>query len=182
MQIALRKVIQKQMSHRDFETLARCISRDIVHQIAILPVLIDRCVERLVKLAEEDTLLQLYDYCHGPNIDPVTVKSQCLAIAPDAYYRIQMDTTTVSLGNVRFCCLEHTPLLVYPEASTTDDPEDGGTGAAGNNGSNFGDDMDTGDDDRAGTPNAGMDTDDGERMDDDNNDHRTSEPKRARYS
>lgn len=181
MQIALRKVIQKQMSHRDFETLARCISRDIVHQIAVLPVLIDRCVERLVKLAEEDTLLQLYDYCHGPNIDPVAVKSQCLAIAPDAYYRIQMDTTTVSLGNVRFCCLEHTPLLVYPEASTTDDPEDGGTGA-GNNGSNFGDDMDTGDDDRAGTPNVGMDTDDGERMEDDNNDHRTSEPKRARYT
>ena len=120
MYVALRKVIQNEMSSRDFETLARNISRDIVHQMAVLPILMDRCVERLVKLAEEDTLLQLYDYCHGTTkIDPVTVKSQCLAIAPDAYYRIQMDT---GAGNVRFCCLENDPLLVYP-TTTMDDVE-----------------------------------------------------------
>jgi hypothetical protein len=145
MQVALGKVIKKEMNCRDFETLARSISREKVHEIAVLPVLIDRCVERLLKLVEEDTLLQLYDYCHSStNIDPIAVKTQCLAVAPDAYYRIQMDA---SMGNIRFCCLEHHPLLVYPDV-TIDDPDvpDDTVGGNGNNNNNNngGDDMDTG--------------------------------------
>ena len=176
MQIALRKVIKKEMNGRDFEAFARSISRDKVHQIAVLPVLIDRCVERLVKLAEEDTLLQLYDYCHGggTNIDPAAVKSQCQAVAPDAFYRIQMDR---SMGNVRFCCLENNPLLVYPDVTTEDHdvPED----TVPNHGTDGGgDDMDTGDDDAAAAV-GGIDTDD---MDITAGDDRVVEHKRTRFN
>ena len=182
MQVALGKVIKKEMKYRDFETLGRSISRDKVHQIAVLPVLIDRCVERLVKLVEEDTLLPLYDYCHssvGTTMDPVAVKSQCLAVAPDAFYRIQMDA---SMSNVRFCCLENNPLLVYPDVTrTTDDatPED--TIVCGD------DHMDlvTGDDDDDDVAGDGIDT----TADDDcmdittgGDNDRIPEQKRTRYN
>ena len=173
MQVALRKVIKREMSGRDFESMARNISKDIVHQMAVLPALIDRCVERLVKLAEEDTLLQLYDYCHtsdGKMIDPVMVKSQCVAIAPDAYYRIQTD---VAMDRVRFNYLEsHEPLLVYPDV-TMDDPDGGG------------DDhlmmmMETGDDGVGG----GATTDDMELPEagDEPHDRARPESKRARFA
>jgi hypothetical protein len=154
-QVALRKVIINEMNGREFEALARKISREKVHEIATLPVLIERCVERLVKLAEEDSLLHLYDYCHATNPDPVAVRSQCLSVAPDAMYRIQMDK---SAGNIRFCYLENGPLLVYPKDDDEDYNETIGCRVGGdmedddmNNG------IDTGDD-------AGMDDD---RTDDD---------------
>lgn len=173
MQVSLRKVIKKEMNSRDFETLARNISRDKVHQIAVLPVLIDRCVERLVKLAEEDTLLQLYDYCHGTNIDPIAVQSQCLAIAPDAYFRIQMDA---AMGNVRFCYLEHHPLLVYPDTTTDDqDEENLGGGPIMNGG---GDEMDTGEDEDMTGTGGTADTDDVEMTGEDDE----PEHKRTRFT
>lgn len=177
MTVALGKVIQKKMNGRDFETLARSISRDKVHQIAVLPVLIDRCVERLVKLVEEDTLLQLYDYCHpsvGTSMDPVAVKSQCLAVAPDAVYRIQMDA---SIGNVRFCCLENIPLLVYPDV-TADDPDAPEDTIGGGGGI---DDMDTGDDDVMGGT-AVMDATNDDDMDITGGDDRVPGNKRTRFN
>jgi hypothetical protein len=140
MQVALGKVIKGQMHGRDFESLARKIARRKVHQIAVLPVLIGRCVERLAKLADEDTLLHLYDYCRVKNVDPIAVQSQCLAVAPDAFYRIQMDA---SAGTVRFCCLENDSLLVYPEADNLADEIGGDVDMDDDDVQN---DMDTGDD------------------------------------
>lgn len=165
--VSMKKVMKNEMNLRDFEALARKISREKVHQIAALPSLLDRCVERLVKVAEEDTLLQLYDYCHGLNVDPIAVRSQCLAVAPDAFYRIQMDSTS---SNIRFCYLESDPLLVYP-------PNDDDENALGDTGVNAGDEMD--DDDMDTGDDAGVDVD---QMDDGDDPTHQPDTKRARLA
>lgn len=144
---ALRLLFKNEMNERDFETLARKISRDKVHEIATMPVLVDRCIESLVRVAEEDTLLHLFDYCNVKNVDPLAAQSQCLAVAPDAFYRIQRDTSEACL---RFCYLEGRPLLTSP-------PDDNGDAYIG--GSSYGFDMDDED------MNNGMDTGDDDAMD-----------------
>jgi hypothetical protein len=88
---AFRSVVSNEISPRDFEALGRKVAKAKVHQIAALPKLVERCVHALVKVAEEDTLLQLYDFCHFENLDPVLCRKQCLSIVPDAEYRIQFD-------------------------------------------------------------------------------------------
>ena len=160
---SLKKVLNNEMSGRDFETLARKISREKVHEIATLPVLVDKCIEALVKMAEEDTLLHLFDYCHINNADPVAVQSQCLAVAPDAFYRVQLDT---SKSCIRFCYLEGIPLLTSP-----DDSSDAYAGA-----SSCGFDMDDED------MNNGMDTGDDAVVDFElqNDDPMAPESKRAK--
>jgi hypothetical protein len=145
----LRKVFKNEMNERDFETLARKVSRDKVHEIATLPVLVDRCIEALVKVAEEDTLLHLFDYCHVNNVDPLAVQSQCLAVAPDAFYRVQRDESEECM---RFCYLEGSSLLTSP-------PDDNGDAFIG--GSSSGADMDDED------MNNGVDTGDDDAIDDD---------------
>lgn len=119
--VALQKVLANDMTSREFETLARKVSREKVHQIAALPSLIGRCVDALLKVAEEDTLLHLYDYCQYKNVDPVAVRSQCLSIVPDAFFRIQFDP---SAGNVRYCYLESGPLLTSPRDDNGEKEED----------------------------------------------------------
>jgi hypothetical protein len=86
-----RSVVSGEISPRDFEALGRKVAKGMVHQIAALPKLVERCVHALVKVAEEDTLLQLYDFCHFENPDPVLCRRQCLSIVPDAEYRVQLD-------------------------------------------------------------------------------------------
>jgi hypothetical protein len=141
---ALKKVIRNEMSEREFESLGRKISREKVHQIAALPVLIERCLEKLVKVADEDTLLHLYDYCHIDNVDPVAVRSQCLSVAPDAFYRIQFSS---SEGNIRFCHLEGGPLLTSPNDDIDENDCVGGdTGGVDIEDEDMNNGLDTGDD------------------------------------
>lgn len=125
---AIRRVVAGDTSGRAFEALARAVSRDKVHQIAALPALTERCLEALVKVAEEDALLHLYDFRQDRSVDPVAVRSLCLAVVPDAYYRIQYDREA---GTVRCCYLEGgCPLLTAPprveeEEEEDDDDDDG---------------------------------------------------------
>ena len=62
------------MSVWDFEALGHMVSKEKVHQIAVLPKLIECCVDSLVKVAEEDTLLHLYDFCQYSDVDPVALQ------------------------------------------------------------------------------------------------------------
>lgn len=117
--VPLQKVLSGDMSARDFETLGRKVSKEKVYQISALPKLIERCMDAMVKVAEEDTLLHLYDHCRfSEDVDPVALRAQCLSIVPDAAYRIQFDRST---GKIRCCYLPRDEKLL---TSPRDDPVD----------------------------------------------------------
>jgi histone deacetylase complex regulatory component SIN3 len=150
--LALKKVLWNEMSPRDFEALARKCSKVKVHEIAALPVLIDRCVDALVKMAEEDALLQLYDYCQYKNADPVVVRNQCLAIVPNLFYRIQYDTDA---GTVSCCYVESGPMAMSPQEDEDDDMDDEMEGSNIDTGDGFNTEDDPiEEDDDNGTPEA----------------------------
>jgi hypothetical protein len=86
---ALQKVLSKKMDSKEFESLGRKVSKKKSYQMAALPKLIERCADALAKVAKEDVLLHLFDVCQNQGVDPVTVRTHCLAVAPDAAYRIQ---------------------------------------------------------------------------------------------
>jgi hypothetical protein len=100
---ALRKVISKKMDVKDFESLGRKVSEEKVPEMAALPKLIERCTDALLKVAKEDALLHLYDFCQNQEVDPVAVRSRCLGFATDAVYRIQYNTSGELL------CFSHLP-------------------------------------------------------------------------
>jgi hypothetical protein len=106
---ALKKVTGKQMSFRDYVSFGRKICQNRLHQVAVLPKLLEKCSDCLIKMAEEDVILQLYDYCHYREVDPVAVRSQCLAVAPEAIYRIQYDPES---GRLLYCYLPETEVLL----------------------------------------------------------------------
>jgi len=117
--VALEKVLSGKMLARDFETLGRKVSKEKVHQIAALPRLIERCVDAMLKMAEEDTILNLYDYCqYGGGVDPVALRTQCLSVVPDASYRIQFDS---SEGVISYCYIESGSSLVTAAQDEDDD-------------------------------------------------------------
>ena len=117
---ALKKVLDGKMTVRDYESVGRKVTREKVHQIAALPKFIDRCADALRKMAEEEALLHLYDYCqYRTRVDPVVLRTHCLAVVPDASYRIQFDSST---GTMNFSYLESgSPLLT---AIVRDDVDD----------------------------------------------------------
>ena len=90
----LGKVMTKDVTALEYESLCRKISKEKVHLMAALPKLIERCTECLVRAAQEDVLLYLYDHCQLPQVDPVSVRANCFSSAPDASFRIQYDTST----------------------------------------------------------------------------------------
>ena len=59
----LQKVISKTLNLKEYEAFGRLISKKRVHKIAALPRLVEKCADALAKVAEEDLLLHLYDYC-----------------------------------------------------------------------------------------------------------------------
>lgn len=117
---ALMKVLDGKMTARDYETLGRKVSREKVHEIAALPKLIDRCADAMRKMAEEDTLLHLYDYCqYRDRVDPVALRTQCLAVVPDASFRIQYDS---SMDTITYSFIENgSPLLTAAVLDEVDD-------------------------------------------------------------
>ena len=117
---ALKNVLDGKMAVRDFETLGRKVTREKVHQIAALPKFVDRCAEALRRMAKEEALLHLYDYCqYTDRVDPVALRTQCLAVVPDAAYRIQFD---YSMSTVTYSYLENgSPLLTSPVHDDVDD-------------------------------------------------------------
>lgn len=116
---AVKKVLRKEMTFRDYVSFCRKVCREKVHQFAVLPKLIEKCSNYLIKVAKEDALLQVYDYCQFSEVDPVAVRSQCLAVVPEAIYRIQYDTEAKSLF---YGYLPQTePLLSNPRGDETEE-------------------------------------------------------------
>jgi len=94
---ALLKVLRKEADVKEYEALGRKVSKEKVYQMAALPKLAERCAETLVKIAQEDVLLYLYDYCQFRHVDPVAVRIHCFSMEPDAFYRIQYDAKSGSM-------------------------------------------------------------------------------------
>jgi hypothetical protein len=59
----LQKVISRKLSAKDLEAFGRRVSSEVVHKIAALPKLVEKCAEMMVQTAKEDLLLQLFDFC-----------------------------------------------------------------------------------------------------------------------
>jgi hypothetical protein len=59
----LGKVVARNVEAKDFETYCRRVSKAKVHQMAVLPKLVDKCTDALLNVAKEGILLHLSDYC-----------------------------------------------------------------------------------------------------------------------
>ena len=57
------KVVCRKVEAKDYESYCRRVSKEKVHQMAVLPKLIDKCTDALLNVAKEDALLRLFDYC-----------------------------------------------------------------------------------------------------------------------
>lgn len=146
----LQKVITKKLSVKDFESFCRRVSPEIVHKMAALPKLIEKCADMMVEVAKEDLLPQLYDFCQFsgavsprqpltrasysvlkltinflhplPLQDPIQLRSACLALSKDAAFRIQYNSTN---GRLYFSHLpEGEELLTVPNGDDDDDEDD----------------------------------------------------------
>lgn len=118
----LQKVITKKLSVKDFESFCRRVSPEIVHKMAALPKLIEKCADMMVEVAKEDLLPQLYDFCQFSGADPIQLRSACLALSKDAAFRIQYNSTN---GRLYFSHLpEGEELLTVPNGDDDDDDDD----------------------------------------------------------
>ncbi len=65
MLFALRRLISREsgLNTKEFERYCRMVSKEKVHQMVVLPKLVEKCAEALVSVAREDMLLHLYDFC-----------------------------------------------------------------------------------------------------------------------
>lgn len=119
---SLKSVSAGKADPKEAEAVARKVARGKTHEVAALPRLIESCAHFLVKIAEEDTLLQLYDFCQLREADPVAVRAHCFSVAADAFFRVQYDTTS---GEMYFSYLpKGRPLLLEPSNAIEDDEDD----------------------------------------------------------
>jgi histone deacetylase complex regulatory component SIN3 len=118
----LQKVISRKLSSKDFEAFCRRVSPEIAHKMAALPKLVDKCADMMVQTAKEDLLLQLFDFCQYPGANPVQLRSACLALSPDAAFRIQYNSSN---GRLYFSYLpEGEELSTVPTGDDDDDDDD----------------------------------------------------------
>jgi hypothetical protein len=77
----LEKVVCRTVDSKDFESHCRKVSKAKVHQMAVLPKLIDRCTDALLHVAKEDVLLHLFDYClHREMVRFYFIVFRCLSV------------------------------------------------------------------------------------------------------
>jgi hypothetical protein len=120
--VRLGEVIAKQLSTKDFEAFCRRVNREIVHKMAALPKLVEKCGDLMIKVAEEDLLPHLFDICQYSGQNPVTLRAACFAISPDASYRIQFNSSN---GRLYFSYLpEAEELSTVPTGDDDDDDDD----------------------------------------------------------
>ena len=82
------------LSYANYEMWCRDLSRVIVAELAVIPSLLDRIAEALVKIAKEDSLPRLYGLAKGKKMDDaVLIRTQSLELVSDASYRIQYRTS-----------------------------------------------------------------------------------------
>jgi hypothetical protein len=118
----LRKVIDKSMTSKEFETFCRRVNRDIVFKMAALPRLVEKSGDLMIKVSEEELLPRLYDICQYTGQNPVTLRNACLVISRDVSYRIQYNASN---GRLYFSYLpEGEELSTVPVEDDDDDDED----------------------------------------------------------
>lgn len=93
--VAFKKLISKRGAFKEFESSGRMIAKEKVALIASLPNLLQRCAESLVSVVKEDALLHIYDYCQYRGSSPSIVRDQCFTMAPDAFFRVQYDQSSL---------------------------------------------------------------------------------------
>jgi hypothetical protein len=120
--IKLREVIGKNLTLKEFETFCRRVNRNIVHKMAALPRLIEKCGDMLIKVSEEDLLPRLFDICQYTGQNPVSLRNSCLTISPVVSYRIQYNSSN---GRIYFSYLpEGEQLSTEPTGDDDDDDDD----------------------------------------------------------
>lgn len=118
----LRKVMDKTMTMKDFETFCRRVNRNIVYKMAALPRLVEKCGDMMIKVSEEELLPRLYDICQYTGQNPVSLRNACLAISSDVSYRIQCNDSN---GRIYFSYLpEGEELSTVPHGDDDDDDDD----------------------------------------------------------
>lgn len=117
----LGEVTSKQLSMKDFEAFCRRVNRDIVHKMAVLPKMVEKCGDLMMKVSEEDLLPHLFDICQYNGQNPVTLRAACFVISPDVSYRIQYNSSN---GRLYFSYLpEGEELSTVPTGDDDDDDE-----------------------------------------------------------
>lgn len=119
--VKLHEVLAKTMSHKDFDSFARLVNRDIVFKIAALPKLVQKCGDTMIKMSEEDLLPQIYDICQYSGQSPLSLRSACMSISPDAKYRVQYNASN---GRFYFSYLPAEEELSTVPTGDDDDDED----------------------------------------------------------
>ena len=136
---ALKDNLKGKMNSKAFETCCRLLSRDNVFKLALLPRILEKCADSLLKVVEEDAYPSLLDYARIPQMDISLLRSLSLEVTDDATYRIQYDPAAQSM----MCCyLPKDALLVVTPKNLT---------------SSAGDDMDADGDDEAEDTNLAVD-------------------------
>jgi hypothetical protein len=125
--LKLQNVISKKQSAKDFEAHCRRMSPEMVHKMAALPKIIERCADVMCETATEDLLLPLFDFCQYPESDPVQVRSKCLSLSPEVAYRMQLNAST---GNLYFSYLPEGEVLSTAPLDDDDDDDDEVMGGA----------------------------------------------------
>ena len=161
----LNLVVAKKITLKEFEAFCRRLSTDRVPRMSALPKLLDKAAAALAKVAEEDLLLNLYDYCQYRGVDPIQLRTQCLTISSEASYRIQYNDSN---GRLYFSYLpQEEDLLTVP---VSDDEGDDAM------------DDDDDDDDRLSSSDKSDDDDDDEPMDVEDEDEEIRVIKRPRFN
>jgi len=122
--LMLTEVVSRKVEMKEYETYCRRVCKSKVHQMVVLPKLIDKCTDALLNVAKEDALLPLFDYCLHREMDPVQLRSLCFSVTPDASYRIQYDNST---GHMFFAFLpggERLFTVPQDEGSMQEDDEE----------------------------------------------------------
>ena len=85
--LTAKKCLTSDMSEIDFERYCRRTTRNKVAQLTIIPKLVEKCVDALLRVSRDNVLLTLFDFAIEK--DPVKLRSHCLNVVENAFYRIQ---------------------------------------------------------------------------------------------
>ena len=81
------RFLSSDMSEIDFERYCRKTTKTKVAQLTVIPKLVEKCVDALIRVSRDDVLLTLFDY--ASERDPIKLRAYCTDVAENACYRIQ---------------------------------------------------------------------------------------------
>lgn len=105
----------EEINHKMYELQCRRLTKNKCYELLAIPRLLEKCADILFKVAREDKLLLLYDFCKLNRKDPVLQRSRSFAVAEDASFRIQYNSGE---GKIHFCYLPiEKDMLIAPRSS-----------------------------------------------------------------